>query len=293
MKKSAAYYLLRLLTRPMQLFPLEFHYRISGLLYLLVYRLFQYRRNVVRSNLQNAFPEKSREHLLQIEKDFYHGFCDMFVETLYFTHLSYKKEAKRLKIENLELVNELLDSGKSIIAVTGHFGNWEFMQLFINQLSVDVYFVYKRLSNPAFDQFYRELRSRAAVPLEMRQTFRTLLKKAQNKEQFAAYFISDQRPVEKEIQHWLTFLNQDTPVMLGTERIAQKVDAAVVYVELSKIRRGYHSVHFELITTHAASSPKTEITQKFMQLLENSVKKHPDQYFWTHKRWKFQRNSNT
>ncbi|MDA3880090.1 MAG: lysophospholipid acyltransferase family protein [Prolixibacteraceae bacterium] len=289
MNKPFGYYILMGLTWPMQLFPLEFHYILSDFLYLLVYKLFNYRKNVVNQNLVNSFPEKSEDEILKIEKQFYHNFCDMFIETLYFTHINIKKEAKRLEVKGIDVVEEHIARGKNILIVTGHYGNWEFMQLFTNKLSVKPYYVYKKLNNKTFDTFYRELRSRAAHPLEMQQTFRQLAKDKMQKKPFAAYLISDQRPRRYEVKHWVNFMNQETPVMLGPEKIAKKTNTAVFYVELKQIKRGYHRVTFELLFGEPEKTSEYEITDGFMQRLEQSICEAPHQYFWTHKRWRFKK----
>lgn len=287
MNKSLGFHLLRLFTWPMQICPLNFHYWLSDLLYVVIYKIAGYRKLVVRKNLQNSFPEKSFDEITTIEKAFFRGFCDMFIETLYFTHINIKKEAKRLKIINLEYLTLMAEKKQNLIVVAGHFGNWEFMQLFAEQIKANKFFVYKKLNNKAFDRFYRDLRSRAAQPLEMKETPRVLLSKANHP--FVAYFISDQRPIPEEIKHWLTFLNQDTPVMLGTEKIATKTNSAVVYLEVKKIKRGYHQATFTLLTENAAQLPQFDLTHLFFQKLEESINNSPDQYFWTHKRWKYKK----
>lgn len=278
-------------TWPMQLFPLEFHYRLSDVLYFLIYHVFGYRKNVVASNLRNSFPEKNDQERKDIERKFYRGFTDMFIETLYFTHLNIQKEKHRLKEVGYDKMQEYFDNGINVVIVAGHFGNWEFMQMLAHKSPDFGYFLYKKINNKVFDQFYRELRGRAARPLEMRQAFRQLMKDTNEGKQFACYFISDQRPIPEEIKHWVTFMNQETPVMLGTERIARKTKSAVFYLELSRIKRGMHQAKFDLIFEHAEETAEFEITDTFMQRLEQSIRNHPDQYLWTHKRWKYKRSN--
>ena len=289
MKRSAGYYILRAFTWPMQLFPLEFHYWVSNLLYVLIYYVAGYRKSVVSENLKHSFPEKTDVERKQIEKDFYKGFADMFIETLYFININPKKEANRLVLDNMELLEDLVKRGKNVIAVCGHFGNWEFLNLKIHQLNATTYFVYKQLNNKAFDQFYRDMRSRIAIPLEMKQTFRRLMTDTREKKSYAALFISDQRPMRSEIKHWVSFMNQDTPVMLGTEKIARKTNAAVVYIELTRIKRGYHKAKFELLVEEPLQCEQYEVTDKFMARLEQSICNYPDQYLWSHKRWKYKK----
>lgn len=289
MGKSFGYYILMALTWPMQLFRLEFHYNAANFIYFVVYRLLAYRRDVVRENLRNSFPLLSPAERKEIERDFYKQLADLFIETLYFTHINVKKEKRRLEIQNFSEVEALIAQKKNIIVVMGHFGNWEFLQLFTQTISSKVYFVYKKLNNRAFDQFFKDLRGRAGIPLEMKQTFRQLYSQDQNEQPFLALFISDQRPVKGEIKHWVKFMNQDTPVLLGTEKIARKTGAAVLYLELVRKKRGYYSAKLKNICNNATETSELEITNQFMKMLEGSINKYPEQYLWTHKRWKYKK----
>jgi KDO2-lipid IV(A) lauroyltransferase len=213
----------------------------------------------------------------------------MFIETLYFTHTSYRKTAKRLKVENLELVHKLLAKGKNVILVSGHLGNWEYFQLFREKLDAHKFFVYKHLGNKTFDQYYKRLRSVAAEPLEMGETYRKLYSTIRSGEKYIGFFLSDQRPPGNELFYWIKFMNQDTPVMTGTEKIARNTNAAVVYTEITRVRRGYCRLKFELLIEDVGIPKGFEITDRFMARLEESIKQYPDQYFWTHKRWKYKK----
>jgi KDO2-lipid IV(A) lauroyltransferase len=292
MNKTVGYYILSGLTWPMQFFPLAFHFLVADLLYILMYMIFGYRKKIVTGNLKKSFPEKSDLERKIIEKKFYRGFADMFIETLYYNHTPYKKVGKRLVVENLELVHRLLGEGKNVVMLAGHIGNWEYFQLFRTPLDGQKFYVYKQLGNKTFDQFYKHIRSRGAAPLEMRETYRTLLSVADSEYRYVVFTISDQRPLKSELRHWITFMNQDTPVITGTERIARKTKAAVVFTEFTRDKRGYQKLRFELITQDASKTSELEITRSFMGKLEESIKSHPEQYFWTHKRWKYKREIN-
>lgn len=291
MKKSIIYYLLLAFTLPMQLFPLEFHYFMARPIAFFIQRVAQYRRGVVARNISNSFPNKTKAEKKLIEKKFYQGFVETFVEILYFTHINLEKEQHRLRFENYEVLGDLFDRGKNVMVVMGHFGNWEFIGMFKRNIKSKIFFVYKKLNNKTMDKFFRDLRGRnGGIPLEMKQTFRTLYNEAQQKNPFLALFISDQRPLKGEIKHWVTFMGQDTPMMLGTEKLAKKTGCAVVYIEMMKTKPGYCNVGLELICEDASKTADYEITDKFMALLEKSINKAPEQYLWTHNRWKFKKN---
>jgi KDO2-lipid IV(A) lauroyltransferase len=289
MKKTFGYVVLMVLTWPMQFFPLGFHYVFSNILFFLFYRVVGYRRKVVAENIRKSLPEKSAIERAAIVKKFYHHFADMFIEALYFTHTSYRKTSKLLEVENLELVHQLLAKGKNVILVSGHVGNWEYFQLFREKLDGLKYYVYKRMGNKTFDDFYKRIRSRGAEPLEMGETYRRLYSTVKSGEKYIAFFISDQRPLANELFYWLTFMNQDTPVMTGTEKIARNTNAAVVYTEIIRVKRGYARLRFELLKEDIGIPKGYEITDRFMARLEESIRQYPDQYFWTHKRWKYKK----
>jgi len=274
----------------MQFLPLGFHYLFSDLIFFLLYRVTGYRRKVVEENLRKSFPEKSQAERDEIEKKFYRHFVDMFIEALYFTHASHSKVSKRLVFENIGLIDEQKAKGKNVILILGHLGNWEYFQLVREEIKEPKFFVYKHLGNKTFDQFYKLLRSRAAQPLEMKETYRKLYEVSKSGKQFVSFFVSDQRPLRTELFYWLTFMNQDTPVLTGTEKIARKMNASVIYMEFSEIKRGYQKVRFELLCDDVASTPEYEVTNRFFERLEKSIRQYPEQYFWTHKRWKYKRN---
>jgi KDO2-lipid IV(A) lauroyltransferase len=256
----------------------------------LIYRLAGYRTQVVAENLQKSFPEKTEKERKLIERKFYHFFADMFIETLYLTHISPKRHAKRLIIENKEVIDGLYEKGKSVICVTGHYGNWEFSRLFPSFTKYKLYAIYKKLNSKAFDRFYKDLRSKdGAVMLEMRQTYKQLVTDARNGENYLAVFIADQRPLKNEIKFWMPFLNQDTPVLLGTEKIAKKTNSVVVWAEIQKVKRGYYKVVFKVLTEEPRSTEEYEITRMHMQQLEKAIQRCPETWLWTHKRWKHQR----
>jgi len=291
MLSKVGYCLLLALTWPMKWFPLEFHYFFSDLLYFGLYRIFRYRLNVAKSNLKLAFPEKSEKERNRILAKFYRNFADIFIETLYFTHIDAKKNQKRLKVNHPEILETLYQKRKNVVCLAGHFGNWEFVNLYTHQIKYTLYAVYKKLNNKSFDLFFRHSRElMGGIALEMSETPRQLMMDAKNNKLFFAYLISDQRPQKKEQAHWMTFMNQDTPVLTGPEKIAKKTNAAVIWIDTLRVKRGFYEINISLITENPNECKDFEITEKQMALLENAIIRNPDQWLWTHKRWKHKRD---
>lgn len=289
--EKTGYHLLRTITWIIHLFPLRIVYLVSDLFFLLAYYIFRYRRNVVTQNLTNSFPEKSQQELTRIAKNFYRHFCDSFVETLYFDRMSVAEGKKCVKFRNPELLNGYLDQGRQVLAFFGHYNNWEWfcnLPLYTNHR---LYAVYKKLKSNIFERFYCNLRSRfGAVPIERANTFKQLCNDHQKGITSMSAFLFDQTPRIYEIHHWVTFLNQDTPVVLGAEKVAQKLDAVVLFLYSRKIKRGYYEAEFQLVTDHAKACRRYEITDKCTHMLEEQIKEHPEFWLWSHKRWKHKKN---
>ena len=289
-KANTGYYLLRAFTWIIQLFPLRFHYFISDLFYILIYYVVRYRRSVIFKNLTNSFPEKSNNEISLIAKKFYHHFCDSFIETLYFDRVSEKEIKKRLTLLNQELLENYLAEGRPVVLALGHYNNWEWNCSWPLNSKYKGNVIYKKLTNKSFDLFYYNMRSRfGIVPLERADTYRQLIADLNNNVSTASAFLMDQTPRKHEIQYWTTFLNQDTPVLTGTEKVARKLDAAVLFCHIRKLKRGYNRLEFSVIAEHAKDTAPFEITEKATRLIEEMIIQRPELWLWSHKRWKHHR----
>jgi len=288
--EKTGYLLLRSITWIFQIFPLRVNYLFSDIFFFLTFYVVRYRRSVVAQNLSNSFPEKTQIERNQIARKFYRHFCDSVVETMYFDRMTVDEGKKCVKFLNPELLNSYLDQGRQVITCMGHFNNWEWFCNLPLYTTYRCYAVYKRLTSNVFERFYLNLRSRfGAIPLERAATFRQLVNDHQKGIPSFSAFLFDQTPRVYELHHWVKFLNQDTPVVLGTEKVAQKLDAVVFFLHSKKVKRGYYEAEFELVTDHAGACPKYEITDKCTHLLEQQIIENPEFWLWSHKRWKHKR----
>jgi KDO2-lipid IV(A) lauroyltransferase len=289
-RANAGYYLLRAITWIIQLFPLRFHYVVSDLFFLFIYHIIRYRRGVVYTNLYNSFPQESKPGIQKIAKKFYRHFCDSIIETLYYDRISEKEIKKRLTLLNQELLENYLAAGRPVILAMGHFNNWEWNCSWPLNSKYTGYVIYKKLTNKSFDLFYNKMRARfGIVPLERSQTYRQLVADQNNHIASASVFLMDQTPRKCEIHYWTTFLNQETPVVTGTEKVARKLDAAVLFCNIRKLKRGYNRLEFSLIAEHARDTQPFEITEMATRKIEAMIVECPELWLWTHKRWKHKR----
>jgi KDO2-lipid IV(A) lauroyltransferase len=285
--EKTGYFLLRVLTWILHLFPLRVLYLISDLIFVFTYTVFKYRRNVVNKNLANSFPEKTKKERDQIAWNFYRHLCDTVIETLYFDQISVAGGKKCVKYLNAELPNSYLDQGRDVIVFLGHYNNWEWFANWPLYSKHRFYPIYKKIKSPVFEHFYYNMRSRfGAVPLDRSATFRQLVSDHQNGIPTISAFLFDQTPRVFDIQHWVTFLNQKTPVILGAEKVAQKLDAVVLFAKSRKVKRGEYEIEYLRVTTNAATTPKFEITDQCTRILEQQIIENPEFWLWSHKRWK-------
>lgn len=272
------------------LLPLRVLYIFADLIYYIIYYITGYRKKVVRTNLKNAFPEKTENERRDIEKKFYRHLADMFVETVKILHLSEKENRKRLIIKNPDLLTRLYSEGRDIIAILGHYSNWELMTILPKLFDFQFISVYKPLKNKYFDRLLLKFRGRYGnVLTPMSMVIREIINhKKQNIRTFTA-FLSDQTPVKDDIQYWTRFLNQDTAVYLGAEKIARKYGMAVIFLNYRKVSRGYYSITYELICDNAAELPEYMVTEAHIRRLEEIIREKPEYWIWSHRRWKHNR----
>jgi len=286
MKKKALSALLYIFS----LLPFWVLYRISDVLFLLLYYVFKYRKHVVLTNLENSFPEKSLAEREAIARKFYRFLPDLFVEAIKLKSISAQEVKKRITLVNEEEILRHVHAQKGVIAVTAHYGNWE---LGIHRLSLMMneprLVIYKPLNNKAVNEVYNEMRSRfGATMVPMKQILRHIVKLRQTG--FISMFVADQTPVYQDSDYFLTFLNQDTLVYTGAERIAKMTNGPVVYCHIGKKeKRGYYFCKFTTLVEDPALYPEHEITQIHNKFTEECIREEPAYWLWSHRRWKRKR----
>ncbi|MFD2569306.1 lysophospholipid acyltransferase family protein [Spirosoma soli] len=272
----------RLLSR----LPLGLLYGLSDFLYFLLLYVVRYRRTVVVENLTRSFPKKSVSEINSIAKGFYRNLSDLIVETIKMSAMKPDALRQRVRFTNSALVKERLQAGQVVIGMASHSSNWEWVPLasVLHQMPTDS--IYKPLNNPFFEKLMREVRSSfGAVPVPMHTLPRRMV--AQKDVPRIIALVADQVPDVPEQAYWTNFLHQDTPFYPGTERLARSRKLSVFYTELVRVSRGHYEVTFTLIGEPPYDNlPPGTILERYRDLLEETIRKHPSDWLWSHKRWK-------
>ena len=286
---KVVYYLVYGIWYLLSLLPFCVHYLFSDFVYLILYRLIGYRVKVVRNNLTTSFPEKSEAEIREIERKFYHRLCDYFVEAVKMMTMSERQIRRRMVFKNTEALNKCFDENQSIALYLGHTFNWEWITSLPLWITKKVHCgeLYHALENEAFDKLFLHLRERwgsECIPLV--DILRKTIEYKHKQRTTIIGYLGDQVPHWNNIHHWCWFLNHDTPVMTGTERIAIKNCQAIFFLEMTQKKRGYYEAEFKLISRTPEQFKEFEITDIYHQMLEASIRRQPELWLWSHKRWK-------
>lgn len=283
-------HLIEITLRVFSRFPLWVLYRFSDAFFPILYYVVRYRRKVVRENLSNSFPEYSLYEIKKIERKFYHFFCDYAIEAIKLLTISPEEMRKRMKFYGTELMDKILQEHPFCFLMLGHYGNWEWVSTFAMWSKCNCAQLYTPLHSHTVDALFLHLRSRfGAECIAKRDALRRIVTLRSQGIPTHIGFIADQSPYGNSIHDWMTFLNQDTPIFTGAERIGKSVKAAAIFAHITRPKRGYYECHLESLTDDISRFPNYEFSELFMHRLEQEIRETPHLWLWSHRRWKHKR----
>ncbi len=292
MIRSLYFFLVISLLKILSALPLALLKGLSFPVYIFLYSIIRYRSEVVKKNLRQSFPQKSEKERKAIAKKFYRYFSRLLMENIKLANFTSDKLSNYIRLKNPELLSRLHQEGKSIAALGAHYGNWEWLLGLRKDVPHETLGIYKPQNDKNFDDFLVKQRSRFGTRLvSMREVPRVLLQYSLNSTPTLTLFISDQSPVWEEIQYWTSFLNQQTAVYLGPEKLASRFQMAVIYFRVSVFRKHYE-VEAVPITDDASTEEPFSIIDRYIALLEEDIVKRPEFWLWTHRRWKLTERRN-
>ncbi len=268
--------------------PLKLHYAFSDLLFFLMFHVIGYRKKVVRENLQNSFPNLESKEIDSIQKKFYKNFCDYLVETVKAFTITSHELRVRVQHINQDVFHDAKREGKNVILLAGHIFNWEW----INALATIIpqeksYPVYRKVQSSFWEEKIKGIRNKYGNhALEAKEVMRHMLRN-ENDGNSVYMFVADQTPHISEVSYGVNFLNQKTPAFIGYDKLATRLDLTFIYCDMKKVKRGYYQVNYYKIEPEKGKFEDFEIVKKFHQMLENTINKRPDNYLWSHRKWKY------
>ncbi len=264
-------------------------YRLSDLLFIWLFYLQRYRRSVVAENLRLSFPDWPESKRSACARSFYRGFCDVLLESIKGSTIRGEDLRRRVVLENVDLPHGLVEQYGSVIALTGHTCNWEWLLLgssLISHLPLDA--IYKPLHDEKSNAFMYRMRSRfGATLIDNKDAIRTVAKRRSINRVIT--IVADQTPGKLHEKYWGTFLGRDTPFYLGAELIARFTRYPVVFAAMRRVRRGHYAVRFELLCTPPYRKHDHKVLEAYVAALEKQIRQQPAAWLWSHRKWKYSR----
>ena len=263
------------------------YYVVAPFIYFVLYRLLHYRRGVVRGNLAAAFPEKSFEERLEIERKFYHHLSEIFVDVVDMTSMSPKTLLKRMQVVNQEQTDREI-GGKNWIGALAHFGEWEYFSVYAIEHPYHNIGVYHPLSSKVMDRFMLYIRRRFGMEVApMNGLARPVMKNLRAGEQMALGLIADQRPRWAESDKvWRTFLGQPSLFFGGIGGYAKKFKMMVYALDIEKVKPSHYKCNFIQLYDGEEDIPESEIMDRYVEAIERMIRRSPELWLWSHRRWK-------
>ena len=274
------------LLRIIALLPFSIIYHLSNALSFLVFRIIGYRKEVVKDNLKLAFPDYSDREIFLLSKKFYLHFTDLILETVKSLRMSEVEARKRLILKNPEIFEDLYSKKKGLILVWGHYTNFEWMAMIMPLLVPQrCHAVFQPLSNMYFGQTVVKIREQFGLKLyPMKETYPYML--GNDSSDSLYIFMADQSPSADRIKYSTNFFGKKTPVHLGVENLAKKLDLAVVFLYANRTQRGHYELTARILTENPSSMPDHSLTDLHVAWLEEEIRAKPEDWLWSHKRWK-------
>ena len=271
------------------------YYVVENLLFVLLYYCLRYRMKVVKTNLRNSIPEKDARELAVIRRRFYYTLAEIFVDTINLADLTPEKGRSLLTVKGLEEQKERV-GGRDWIAMTAHFGCWEYCSFWgLYDPTQIVVAVYHPLRSKIVEALYQRLRNGDyATTVSMKESLRFYLRnreKGIDGKNLAMGLIADQNPPRRPDSRWFRFLNQDTIFFDGGEKLALRCQLPVYFVKMERLRRGRYEMSFEQIYDGKEEVAEYEITERYVRMLEAEIRRRPELWMWSHRRWKHKRNA--
>ncbi|HDO27972.1 MAG TPA: lipid A biosynthesis acyltransferase [Bacteroidetes bacterium] len=285
--------LLKIFFASFALLPLVLLYFFSDFLAFVIRHIIQYRKKIIVANLRKCFPEKNEKEIKKISRKFYRNLSDLIVELIKSQRITPEQFDKRVVFKNQEVLDDLYSEKKSVFALLGHCGNWEWagnkIALFLKH---DGGAIYKPLLDKFFDDYMVKQRQKykETLMIDYRKVFRTLV--ALKDKLMTVFVLADQSPARDEMGYFINFFGHQTAFYGGTEKVARALNYAVLYLDVSRVRRGFYEVEIKTITKNAKETKEGFITSEYVRLLENTIRNQPDNWLWSHKRWKKQEGKN-
>ncbi|HEX4240060.1 MAG TPA: lysophospholipid acyltransferase family protein [Steroidobacteraceae bacterium] len=269
--------------------PMPVLYGIGGFFYFLAFYVVRHRHRVIQDQLAKVFPDRTPDERTRIHKQFLKNFCDVIMELVKSASMSEDQMRARVPILNMEVARAHLSAGKSVMLVTSHLGNWEWLlQAVALELGYPIDAAYKPLHDPWAERLMLKMRTRFGARLiPAKELLGDFLRRKSIVRALAMN--ADQAPVSTDKRYWTRFLGQDTAFYIGAEQIARATRLPVIYVGMRRVARGRYEVRLKELWDGRETLDANGITERYARACEIDVLDHPADWLWSYRRWRLQK----
>ena len=252
--------------------------KISQHIASIFYHYIPKRKNVALKNLNIAFPNHSDEWIDKTLKN-----CYKFLTFNFIQFLAFPKSTKKIKIKVIgqNLLDQALNEGRGVILISAHFGTWEILGHWLGVNHYPLRGVAQRQTNRGANKFFEEKRQLSGIKHVYRKVGFDRLYDIL-KENKILGLVSDQDAKSKGI--FVNFFNRQASTHTGAAKFHLNTGAPMIFGLC--IQTDLQKYKIELISVPGTEKNVENITQEFTAILENIIRKYPEQNFWFHNRWK-------
>jgi KDO2-lipid IV(A) lauroyltransferase len=264
-------------------------YGLSRFIYWVAYYVVRHRDSVIREQLAKVYPDLTDAERTLIHRQFLKNFCDVLVEVLKSVSMSAADMRSRVRLLNLDLVRRFLDAGQSVMFVTSHLCNWEWL---LHAVALQLEFPLDAGYKPLHDQWAERLMLKVRTQFGARlipakELLGDIIKRRGIVRGIALN--ADQAPVSSDKRYWTLFLRQDTAFYVGAEQIARATRLPVIYACMRRVGRSRYEVEFKLLWDGKEALEANQITEKYARSCEADVLRSPADWLWSYRRWKLKK----
>ena len=262
---------------------LNFSSKIGGKLFEKIGPLFRSKK-LIQKNIKRAFPHINEENSDKIKKLMWNNYGRLFAEYIFIKEFRNGKYSSNIEIEGQDILEKIKETGQQVVFVSGHFSNFELMAMHLEKTGIKLCAIYRPLNNIFLNPLMEKIRNKYICKYQIKKGIsgvKSLIKLMKNN--FSTALMIDQRVSEGILSNFF-----EKPALTTTipAQLVKKFNIPIVPVYIERVR----DIHYKIVINKPIVFTKDNTIQKMTDdlnlILEKMILKKPEQWIWTHNRWK-------
>ena len=241
-------------------------------------------KEIIHSNIKKAFPNIEKENLDKMINLMWNNYGRVFAEYVFIKDFRFGKLSSNIKIKGQNILDQIKRSNQKVIFVSGHLGNFELMAMCLDKNNINLSAIYRPLNNIFLNRIMERIRKKYICKNQIKKGIggmkELILLKKKN---FSTALMIDQRVSEGILSN---FFNEKALTTTIPAQLIKKFNIPVIPIYIERIRE----INFEITIDKPIYFSKNDtnqiITDRLNKVLESMILKKPEQWIWTHNRWK-------